>query len=42
MKFFSGVVFGMFLVGLLVAAVLATGPYTVAAPSAPSNAEVTA
>ena len=38
-KFFSGVLFGMFLVGLLVAAVLATGAYNVAATSTPSKAE---
>jgi mono/diheme cytochrome c family protein len=39
MKFFSGILFGMFLVGLLVAGVLATGAYNVAATSAPSKTE---
>lgn len=39
MKFFWGVLFGFFLVGLIVAIVLASGAYNVAASSPPSKLE---
>jgi mono/diheme cytochrome c family protein len=39
MKFFSGVLFGFFLVGAIVAVVLASGAYNVAATSLPSKME---